>query len=104
MYIFPGVGLGAVVSKAEKITDRMFYLASQELARFVSQEDLSMGKVYPDITKIRKLSERIAVQGNTYFHHIIYLLLTRSLTSFDCLQWPRKLLIRTSPGASLLEV
>merc|ERR1711988_1507810 len=60
MFVFPGIGLGAVVSKTTSLTDRMFYLASKELALFVSDEDIRNGKVYPDITKIRLLSERIA--------------------------------------------
>eukprot|EP01103_Thecamoeba_quadrilineata_P014842 TRINITY_DN4528_c0_g1_i2.p1 TRINITY_DN4528_c0_g1~~TRINITY_DN4528_c0_g1_i2.p1 ORF type:complete len:504 (+),score=105.86 TRINITY_DN4528_c0_g1_i2:239-1750(+) len=62
MYIFPGIGLGAVVSKATKITDSMFYAASQTLATTVSEEELARGQVYPDITQIREVSKRIAVE------------------------------------------
>ena len=30
-FIFPGVGLAAVVTKAERVNDKMFYLASKTL-------------------------------------------------------------------------
>lgn len=61
MYIFPGVGLGANVCKATKITDSMFYAAAKTLANLVSKEDLKKGRVYPDLNDIRKISAHIAV-------------------------------------------
>ena len=61
MYIFPGVGLGAVACKATKITDSMFYAAAKTLANLVSKEDLQKGRVYPDLKEIREISAHIAV-------------------------------------------
>ena len=61
MYIFPGVGLGATVCKATKITDSMFYTAAKTLANLVSKEDLKKGRVYPDLKDIREISSHIAV-------------------------------------------
>ena len=61
MYIFPGVGLGAIVCKATKITDSMFYAAAKTLANLISKEDLKKGRVYPDLNDIRKISAHIAV-------------------------------------------
>ncbi|KAL7574933.1 hypothetical protein ACA910_010759 [Epithemia clementina (nom. ined.)] len=61
MYIFPGLGLGATVCGAEKITDRMLYVAAETLAKSVSEEDIQMGKVFPSLTDIRKVSHNIAV-------------------------------------------
>ena len=60
MYIFPGVGLGAVACKATKITDSMFYSAAKTLADLVSKEDLQKGRVYPDLKGIREISAHIA--------------------------------------------
>ena len=60
MYIFPGVGLGATVVKARRITDRMFYAAARALADMVTEEQLASGMVLPPISDIRKVSARVA--------------------------------------------
>ncbi|MFO7889082.1 MAG: NAD-dependent malic enzyme [bacterium] len=60
MYIFPGVGLGAVACEATKITDSMFYTAAKTLAEMVERKTLDKGKVYPDLKNIRKISANIA--------------------------------------------
>ena len=60
MYIFPGVGLGAVVCQATKITDSMFYIAAKTLADLVKEEDLKKGRIYPDLNDIREISAHIA--------------------------------------------
>lgn len=61
MYVFPGLGLGATVCGAKKVTDRMLYVAAEALATFVSDEDVGQGKVFPPVTSIRECSHRIAV-------------------------------------------
>ena len=61
MYIFPGLGLGVSVCGATKVTDRMLYIAAEALAKFVSDDDLEQGRVFPAITSIREVSHRIAV-------------------------------------------
>jgi malate dehydrogenase (oxaloacetate-decarboxylating)(NADP+) len=60
VYIFPGVGLGALVSEAREITDGMFLAAARTLARLVEPDDLALGRVYPPLTKIRAVSLQIA--------------------------------------------
>jgi malate dehydrogenase (oxaloacetate-decarboxylating)(NADP+) len=59
-YIFPGVGLGIVVSGARRVTDEMFFESARTLARLVSEEDLSKGCIYPPLAKIREVSAHIA--------------------------------------------
>ncbi|NQV51146.1 MAG: NAD-dependent malic enzyme [Candidatus Marinimicrobia bacterium] len=61
MFIFPGVGLGASICQAKKVTDAMFYAAAKTLAEMVTEEELSLRTVYPDLRKIRKISATIAV-------------------------------------------
>jgi malate dehydrogenase (oxaloacetate-decarboxylating)(NADP+) len=60
-YIFPGVGLGAIVCEATHVTDEMFFEAAKALAGQVSDSDLRLGRVYPSITRIREVSAHIAV-------------------------------------------
>lgn len=59
-YIFPGVGLGAIVSGARRITDDMFLAAAYALADQVSDEDIACGRVYPALSRIREVSALIA--------------------------------------------
>jgi malate dehydrogenase (oxaloacetate-decarboxylating)(NADP+) len=60
IYIFPGVGLGALVSESTEVTDEMFLAAARTLAGLVQPEDLAVGRIYPPLTKIREVSLRIA--------------------------------------------
>ena len=60
IYVFPGVGLGALASEAVEVTDAMFLVAAQTLASLVRPEDLDEGRVYPPLTSIREVSLRIA--------------------------------------------
>lgn len=68
VYIFPGVGLGALICAAERVDDSMFLAAARTLAAEVTAEDLSRGGVYPSLTRIRSVSQKIAkaVAGRAY--------------------------------------
>ncbi len=59
-YIFPGVGLGIVVSGARRVTDAMFTAAARSLAEQVTDADLKDGKIYPPLSNIRSVSAAIA--------------------------------------------
>ena len=59
-YIFPGVGLGAIASRAKRITDEMFMDAAQTLAQLVTETDLAQGSLYPALPRIREVSAHIA--------------------------------------------
>lgn len=60
MFIFPGMGLGAVACGASSITDEMFFAAAKTLAHMVTDQELAAGTVYPDLGKIRHISLAIA--------------------------------------------
>lgn len=60
VYIFPGVGLGALASEATEVTDEMFLAAATTLAGLVSAENLAEGRVYPPLDAIRTVSLEIA--------------------------------------------
>ena len=58
--IFPGVGLGAIVSRATGVTDEMFMAAAHALAHDVTEADLAQGSLYPPLAGIREVSAHIA--------------------------------------------
>jgi malate dehydrogenase (oxaloacetate-decarboxylating)(NADP+) len=62
VYIFPGVGLGAIVSRSRQVTDEMFLAAAHSLANQVTDADLAMGNVYPSLSRIREVCALIACE------------------------------------------
>ncbi len=61
-YIFPGIGLGAIASRAQRITDEMFMAAAHSLAHDVTESDLAQGSLYPALPRIREVSANIAAK------------------------------------------
>ena len=60
-YIFPGVGLGVVVTRARRVTDAMFIKAARTLASLITASELAEGRVYPSLNRIHEVSLAIAV-------------------------------------------
>ena len=61
MYLFPGVGLGALVAKAAKVTDGMLMAASRAISAMVTPEQEAMGLLLPEMEDIRKASAVVAL-------------------------------------------
>ncbi|KAM5565579.1 NADP-dependent malic enzyme [Rosa sericea] len=61
-YIFPGFGLGLIISGAIRVHDEMLLAASEALATQVTQENYDKGLIYPPFTNIRKISANIAAK------------------------------------------
>ncbi len=60
IYIFPGVGMGALTCGSREVSDAMFLAAARTLAGLASKADLAVGRVYPSLTRIREVSLAIA--------------------------------------------
>ena len=60
MYIFPGVGLGALVAKSSKVTPGMFLAASRAVSGLVTDAQRENGALLPDMKEIREVSFHVA--------------------------------------------
>ena len=61
VFVFPGIGLGAVVSRAKRITIGMFLAAAGTLAAHMSRDRLEQGGLFPAITDVRAVSRSVAL-------------------------------------------
>jgi malic enzyme len=59
-FVFPGVGLGGVISEASRVTDSMFLAAARALANFTRSCDSTDGSLYPRLRELRAVSQLIA--------------------------------------------
>jgi malate dehydrogenase (oxaloacetate-decarboxylating) len=60
MYVFPGVGLGALVCKASRVTDGMFLAASRAISACVTASQEATGLLLPEMKDIREVSAAVA--------------------------------------------
>ena len=56
MYVFPGIGLGAILSKAVSVTQGMIYASAEALSEALLPEETAENWLYPDIARIRDVS------------------------------------------------
>ena len=61
VFIFPGVGFGAVMAKAASVSDGMFTAAAEALAHgCVSEDELRAGQIYPSMGTLRETCATVA--------------------------------------------
>ncbi|OAY62329.1 NAD-dependent malic enzyme 2, mitochondrial isoform X1 [Manihot esculenta] len=59
MYLFPGIGLGTLLSGARIITDEMLQAASECLASYMTDEEIQKGILYPSVNNIRHITAEV---------------------------------------------
>jgi malate dehydrogenase (decarboxylating) len=59
MYLFPGIGLGTLLSGARIVTDGMLQAASECLASYMTDEEVQKGILYPSINNIRHITAEV---------------------------------------------
>ncbi len=60
VFVFPGLGRGALACASAQVSDRMVTAAAKALARCVHDEELERGLLYPDVSRLREVSLHVA--------------------------------------------
>jgi malate dehydrogenase (oxaloacetate-decarboxylating) len=60
VFVFPGVGMGAMLAELAEIGDGVFLTAARALADCVSEERLAQGALLPQVSELRRVSARVA--------------------------------------------
>jgi malate dehydrogenase (oxaloacetate-decarboxylating) len=60
VFVFPGIGLGALVAEARKVTDGMLMAAARALADDVREDPPDDGGLFPRVAHLRRVTARVA--------------------------------------------
>ena len=60
VFIFPGLGLGALLANSTEVTDDMVSASSQAVAAAMTEAELAAGMLYPDIARLREVTQQVA--------------------------------------------
>lgn len=61
VYVFPGVGLGALASGATRVVESMFTAAAHAIGAEVSEDAIARGELYPSLGALRSVSRQVAL-------------------------------------------
>ncbi|MEM7283415.1 MAG: NAD-dependent malic enzyme [Pseudomonadota bacterium] len=59
VFVFPGIGMAALISQATQITDAMISTAAAALADSVTAQELDQGLLFPSVARLREVSELV---------------------------------------------
>ncbi|KAL5728465.1 malate dehydrogenase (decarboxylating) [Ranunculus cassubicifolius] len=60
MYLFPGIGLGTLLSGSRLVSDGMLQAAAECLAAYMKDDEVHNGIIYPSISSIRDITKEVA--------------------------------------------
>src|SRR5271157_1291022 len=66
VYIFPAMGMAVFATEATRVTEEMFIVAAKAVAEQVTEEDLSLGLIYPPQSHIFEASIHVAERIAAY--------------------------------------
>ncbi|MDX2411921.1 MAG: NAD-dependent malic enzyme [Woeseiaceae bacterium] len=61
VFVFPGIGLGAIVSGATEITSTMIAASSRALAAALSEDEISSGCLMPEVSRLWEICGDVAL-------------------------------------------
>jgi malic enzyme len=61
VFVFPGLGLGTIVSEARSISEGMFLAAARAVAAETSDGRLADGALYPPVRELGRISRAVAI-------------------------------------------
>jgi len=61
-FIFPGLGLAAILCEASEITDNMVLESAYALAEYTAARHLASGLIYPPVDELQEVSIRVAAR------------------------------------------
>lgn len=61
-FVFPGVGLGVLISEASRVTESLFLAAARTLAEFTVAQEAWNGALYPSLRHLRQISQAIGLR------------------------------------------
>lgn len=59
--VFPGVGLGVLVSGAREVLPEFFTAAAYAISDMMSPEELAQGRLMPPINNLRQVAKKVAL-------------------------------------------
>jgi malate dehydrogenase (oxaloacetate-decarboxylating)(NADP+) len=66
VYIFPAMGMAVLATEARRVTEEMFIVAAKAVAEQVTEENLSIGLIYPPQSRILDASLHVATRLAAY--------------------------------------
>ncbi len=61
VFVFPGVGLGVLASGASEVKPEFFTAAARAVSEYVTDAEMKMGCLVPDVTALASVSQRVAM-------------------------------------------
>ncbi|RZC48146.1 hypothetical protein C5167_041102 [Papaver somniferum] len=60
MYLFPGIGLGTLLSGSRIVSDGMLQAAAECLAAYITEKEVLNGTIFPCVSSIRDITKQVA--------------------------------------------
>ena len=63
VFVFPGIGLGAMATEAREITDGMIAAAGASLADSLTDDEIGLDRLMPEVTRLWDVCGRVALEA-----------------------------------------